>query len=167
MIRLAVHQPVVDALLPHLQAAAPDEEGAFCLLREGRGIKDLRLLAVDVLLPGPEDWDIQNAQLQPGAVYCSRAISHAINEGAGLLFVHSHPDPRFPVGLSPTDVSAVQALGQEFQHLIDGPFGAIVVSPNGWAGVLWTVVGGLLALGLGVGGLAAFLLVKGARRRAL
>ena len=35
------------------------------------------------------------------------------------------------------------------------------------AGVLWTVVGGLLALGLGVGGLAAFLLVKGARRRAL
>jgi hypothetical protein len=34
-------------------------------------------------------------------------------------------------------------------------------------GVLWTVVGGLLALGLGFGGLAAFLLVKGSRGRAL
>jgi molybdopterin/thiamine biosynthesis adenylyltransferase len=142
VIRLALHQPLVEQLVPHVQAAAPNEEGAFCLLRSGQGIEDLRLLATDALLPGPTDWELQHPdQLRPSAVYCSRAISHAINHNAGLLFVHSHPDPRFPVGLSPTDVNAIHALGEEFARLIDGPFGAIVISPNGWAGVLWTPAG--------------------------
>jgi molybdopterin/thiamine biosynthesis adenylyltransferase len=76
--------------------------------------------------------------LRPTAQSISAAISRAITARAGLLFVHSHPDPAFPLGLSAIDREAFNALASTLAPMLDGPFGAVVVHPHGWSGVLWT-----------------------------
>lgn len=138
MIRLAVLEESAESLRNHLALHAPLEAGAFCLLREGRGSNGLRLLASEVLLPGADAWELQEeGVLRPTARYISAAVSRAITTRAGLLFVHSHPDPTFPTGLSSVDRSAFEALACTLAPMLDGPFAAAVVHPHGWSGVLW------------------------------
>lgn len=138
MIRLTFLRDVVDVLEQHFAARAPREEGAFCLLRAGRGIRGLRLLVKDVILPQPGAWEIQTVgQLRPSARWISATISQAIQADAGLLFIHSHPDPRFPVGLSPSDRSAFISLARTIAPMLPGPFAAIVAHEHGWTGFLW------------------------------
>jgi hypothetical protein len=134
MNRLALLQVDVDELLDILNAAAPQESGAFLLLREGRGIRGRRLLAVDPILPPDDAWDRQHeGQLRPSARWISAAISKAVTEHAGLLFVHSHPDPGHPIGFSPIDRTAIRSLAETISPILEGPFGAAVVHPEGWA----------------------------------
>lgn len=121
-----------------LSSSEPNEEGAFYLLRQGKGTHGLRLLAKDLLLPPAGAWERQGRGiLRPKAQWISSAVSCAINANAGLLFIHSHPDPRFPVGLSPTDYEAFESLGRCLAPVLEGPFAAAVVHPHGWSGVLW------------------------------
>jgi hypothetical protein len=63
-------------------------------------------------------------------------VSRSIREHAGLLFLHSHPDPRYPAGFSSTDWSALRQLAAVMPDLLDGPFAAGVVSPHGWTASL-------------------------------
>ncbi len=102
MNRLVLLDKVTDSITRHLAASAPSEEGAFCLLRQGVGPGGSRLLATEVLLPPPGAWECQERdQLRPTAQWLSAAIGRAIEAQAGLLFLHSHPDPRYPLGFSP------------------------------------------------------------------
>jgi hypothetical protein len=135
---LALLASTVKALDRHLRSAAPLEDGAFCLLREGRGADGTRLLATDVLLPPEGAWEARGkGWLRPSARWISAAISRAVQAKAGLLFVHSHPDPEFPLGLSLTDRDAFAALAPVLAPLVDGPFGAVIVHPRGWAAAVW------------------------------
>ncbi len=139
MIRLAVLQEAAEAVRDHLALHVPLEAGAFCLLRQGRGRDGLRLLATHALLPEADAWELQGeGVLRPTARYISAAISRAITAQAGLLFVHSHPDPTFPSGLSAVDRSAFEALARTLAPMLDGPFAAAVVHPEGWSGMLWS-----------------------------
>jgi hypothetical protein len=132
--RLALMHVDVAELGAVLRQAEPRETGAFFLLREGRGVRGRRFLAVDPIFPTDSAWeDQQEGRLRPKAQWISAAISKAANEGAGLLFVHSHPDPGHPLGFSPTDRSALAALGGTISPILDGPFAAAVVHPEGWA----------------------------------
>ncbi|MFB3062016.1 MAG: ThiF family adenylyltransferase, partial [Candidatus Binatia bacterium] len=98
----------------------------------------IRLLATEALTPPPDAWECQEtAMLRPSARFVSAAVSRAITSGAGLMFVHSHPDPRFPVELSQVDLSSFQSLAATLAPMLDGPFAAAVVHPHGWAGVIW------------------------------
>jgi molybdopterin/thiamine biosynthesis adenylyltransferase len=136
MIRLVVLGSVVDRIEAHLRRSSPREDGCFCLVREGRGHTDRRLMAYDVILPPPGAWEAQERdQLRPSAIWLSAALSRAITEEAGLLFVHSHPDARFPPGLSPSDHGAFRSLAATIAPMLDGPFSAAVVHPEGWTGV--------------------------------
>lgn len=133
MNRLALLQideaEVTDVLL----ASAPLEDGCFFLLREGRGQRGRRLLAVDPIFAPPDGWEAQaRDQLRPSARWISATISRAIDERAGLLFVHSHPDPAFPIGFSATDRSAIVSLAETIGPILEGPFAAAVVHPHGW-----------------------------------
>jgi molybdopterin-synthase adenylyltransferase len=137
MIRLALLQTDVDELLDVLAAAAPYESGAFLLLREGRGNSGRRLLAADPIFPPDDAWDRQHeGVLRPTAQWTSAAISKAIANDAGLLFVHSHPDPGHPPGFSDVDVSAITAIAATIGPILEGPFAAAVVHPEGWAAVV-------------------------------
>lgn len=138
MIRLALLEQTVRELNWLLAASAPREQGAFCLLRKGRGISGSRLLATGLLLPPADAWERQGIGiLRPRAQWISAAISCAVQKHAGLLFIHSHPDPRYPVCLSPVDVESFHNLAEHLAPILDGPFAAAVVHPHGWAGVVW------------------------------
>jgi len=139
MNRLALLDQTADIVTRHLVARAPLEEGAFCLLREGKGTVGSRLLATEPLLPPPGAWERQGPdELRPSAQWLSAAIGRAIEAGAGLLFIHSHPSAHFPHGLSPTDRSAFQALASVLAPMLDGPFAAAVVHPDGWYAQVWS-----------------------------
>jgi len=132
--RLALLQVDVEEITDVLGASAPRESGCFLLLREGRGAQGHRFLAVDPILPPPDAWEAQRlGQLRPSARWVSAAISRAVEAGAGLLFVHSHPDPGHPLGFSPSDRSAILALAETIGPILDGLFAAAVVHPTGWA----------------------------------
>ena len=137
MNRLALLDADVDELLDVLHDAQPRESGAFFLLREGCGLRGRRLLAVDPIFPTDDVWEAQHeGQLRPSARWVSVAISRAVAEHAGLLFVHSHPDPGHPVGFSPLDRSTILSLAETIGPILEGPFAAAVVHPEGWAGAV-------------------------------
>lgn len=134
MNRLALLEMDVGELLDILHAAEPRESGAFFLLREGRGVRGRRLLAVDPIFPADDAWEAQHeGLLRPNGRWISAAISRAITENAGLLFVHSHPDPEHPIGFSDLDLSAIRSLAETIGPILEGPFAAAVVHPEGWA----------------------------------
>ncbi len=138
MNKLVLVEQAAQALARHVAASAPLEEGAFCLLRQGRTATGSRLLATHVILPPRGAWERQGRdQLRPSAQWISAAISRAITERAGLLFVHSHPDERFPLGFSLADECAFVALARDLAPMLDGPFAAAIVHPEGWAGTVW------------------------------
>jgi molybdopterin-synthase adenylyltransferase len=136
--RLIIQELAEAEIRSHLQSSAPLEEGAFCLLRSGRGNRGLRLLADDVILPNEDSWEVQTRhQLRPSAQWLSSVISRSIEAQAGLLFIHSHPDAHHPAELSEVDFSAVDSLARTLGPMLDGPFAAAVVHETGWAGALW------------------------------
>lgn len=139
MIRLTLLGQTWQELSWLFSESAPDEQGVFCLLRKGKGTSDSRLLAGDLLLPPPDAWEHQGKGiLRPRAQWISAAVSCAIRAHAGLLFVHSHPDPHFPLGLSQADIEAFESLGRHLSPTLEGSFAAAVVHPHGWAGAVWT-----------------------------
>ncbi len=142
MIRLALLAVDVDEVASFLAASTPREQGCFLLLRQGQGVGDIRYIAVDPILPPEDAWDIQEPhRLRPSSRWISAVISQAIEARAGLMFVHAHPDPAHPPALSPTDVQAMEALGSGIGSMLDGPFAAAVVHPDGWAAAVYSEEG--------------------------
>src|SRR6266550_6564327 len=139
MIRLAILEETARTLRNELLREDGVEHGAFCLLRRGKGHEGVRLLVTETLSPPLDAWEYQEPDmLRPSARWISAAISQAINARAGLLFVHSHPSPNHPLGLSLTDLKSFRALAETVAPILDGPFAAAVVHPEGWAGVKWS-----------------------------
>lgn len=133
MNRLALLQIDVAEITDILLGSAPLEDGCFLLLREGRGVSGRRLLAVDPIFAPADGWEAQAPdQLRPSARWISATISRAVEEKAGLLFIHSHPNPAYPVGFSSTDRSAMVSLAETIGPILEGPFAAAVVHPHGW-----------------------------------
>lgn len=146
MNRLAMLGSVVETIATHLAGSAPLEEGCFCLMHSGRGVSGTRYLVSEVILPPDGAWEIQaRGQLRPSAKWLSAVISQAVRQNAGLLFVHSHPDPLHSPGFSPTDESASGALAEAIEPIIDGTFAVAVVHQNRWAAAL-LIKGALLPI---------------------
>jgi molybdopterin/thiamine biosynthesis adenylyltransferase len=143
MIRLVLRREDADAIEAALDSSGSTEHGCFCLLRAGDGTADVRLVALEPMMPPADAWDDQGAdRLRPSARWISACVSRAVTERAGLLFVHSHPDVGHPIGLSWTDRSATLSLAATIGSVLEGPFAAVAVHPEGWAGSL-VVDGGL------------------------
>ena len=133
MRRLAVPEDTRAHVQDIVNVAAPAEGGCFCLLRAARGRHSRRLLVGEVLPPPADAWDDQHPdRLTPSARWISEVVSAANQQSCGLLFVHSHPDPRHPAGFSRVDRAALAALGPVMAQLLDGPFAAAIVHPAGW-----------------------------------
>jgi molybdopterin-synthase adenylyltransferase len=125
-------------LSAHLAAASPLEQGAFMLVRASRGVDGVRLIGSALILPEGDSWECQGDDvLRPSAVWLSAAISRAIANKAGLLFIHSHPRSEHPPGFSKVDTSAFEDLAQTIAPMLEGPFAAAVVHETGWAGAVW------------------------------
>ena len=114
------------------------EEGAFCVVRQGRTAMGTRLLVTDVILPTPGAWERQGQdQLRPSARGFRRHWPRHRGQSR-TLFLHSHPDARFPVEMSLADRIAFTTLARDLAPMLDGPFAAAVVHPYGWSGTLWS-----------------------------
>ena len=138
MIRMALTEDLSVYLRQLLLDGTLKENGAICLISEGRGQRGTRLLVTCALKVPADAWEHQgDAMLRPSARFISSAVSQANTSGAGLMFVHSHPDPRFPIGFSQVDLSSFRTLAETLSPMLDGSFAAAVVHPHGWAGVLW------------------------------
>jgi molybdopterin-synthase adenylyltransferase len=133
MNRLALLQVDIAEIEDVLSGSAPLEDGCFLLLREGRGARGCRFVAADPIFAPSDGWDSQGrGQLRPSARWISSVISRAIEANAGLLFVHSHPDERFLPDFSDIDEVAILALAETIGPILEGPFAAAVVHPQGW-----------------------------------
>ncbi len=120
-----------------MRTSAPNEEGCFCLLRDGKGANGRRLLVTEAILPPEDAWEAQGRdQLRPSGRWISAVISRAVEEDAGLLFLHSHPDPCHPAGFSPADQEASRALAATIAPILGGPFAVGIVHPTGWIAAL-------------------------------
>jgi hypothetical protein len=156
MIRLALTER--DTLAIHLRFArsAPSEDGAFLLLRSEQTSHGARLVASEPYFPERSEWDrIGPSQLRPSARLLSAMISRSLAARAGVLFIHSHPDPDHPTDFSNVDLRALEALGETIPDLMDGPFAAALDGPGGWCGLLlldqrWTDIDRITAAGSGL-----------------
>lgn len=135
MNRLLVPRELLDIVGQHLDAAAPLEEGLFLLAKSGRTADGVRLVAFDVLLPEADSWDRQgSSELTPSGQWLSVAMSHACARSAGLVLVHSHPNPWHPVGLSQLDLDTFRHLAPALEDVTEHPFAMVAVSSGGWSG---------------------------------
>ena len=134
MHHLALSESAAQEVGTALRAAEPNESGVFLALRETPTRNGTRFIASNVYVPRRSEFDRAGpAILAPSAKLLSKLVSLAEREQAGLLFVHSHPDSRFPVGFSAADLEALCSLSPVMRDLLPGPFAAAVVSPHGWA----------------------------------
>jgi hypothetical protein len=138
MIRLAIVEEITKKLTADLLPGDHLEHGAFCLVHVGNGKHGKRLLVSKVILPPADAWECQGSDmLRPSAKWISAAISNASQAQSGLLFIHSHPNPLHPVGFSVVDEASFRSLAETIAPMLDGPFTAAVIHPEGWAAVLW------------------------------
>ena len=91
-------------LLHHYQKGGLQEDLCFALWRPSTGRSRRTGLVYEVLLPKDGERLLHgNAAFQPG--YMARSIRRAMEDQAGLAFMHSHPSKGWQ-GMSPTDVVA-------------------------------------------------------------
>lgn len=135
MLRASFTEHDVAEFEAAMRSASPLETGAFFLLREASAGGGVRLVASEPYLPDDSEWARRGPDtLTPSSALLSKVTGMAAAARTGLLFVHSHPDPRHPTGFSITDDGALDLLRPVMSDVLDGPFAAAVAGPNGWVG---------------------------------
>ncbi|HEV8111573.1 MAG TPA: ThiF family adenylyltransferase [Planctomycetota bacterium] len=156
MIRLAMTEVDRHLIESHFRSLAPRESGAFLLLFDGASPRGPRLVASRPYFPGADEWEQRGEhQLTPSARLISAMVSFANAMKAGLLFIHSHPNPLHPTAFSRADENALASLAEVMPDLLDGSFAAAVVGPQGWVGRVyragrWLEIERITAAGAGL-----------------
>jgi molybdopterin/thiamine biosynthesis adenylyltransferase len=122
----------------HLRDAYPEETGTFALISEVRlGAPESDIVVRGLVLPSPLDWASKGDDwLTPTTAYINRAVVSASRIGVGLAFVHSHPSPEHPTGLSGIDeISTAKLFGNLSSILGAVPLASLVFTPTTFAGV--------------------------------
>lgn len=138
MYRLLIPSAVWSALDEHLRGAGPSEDGAFLLLREGRGRRDTRLIVHELMLPPRDAWEARGQhRLRPSGQWLSAVIGTAIETNSGLGFVHSHPDAAHPPSLSGLDRSTSIDWSRSLTPTLGRPFLSLVWTPSAVTGLVF------------------------------
>jgi molybdopterin/thiamine biosynthesis adenylyltransferase len=131
--RLAFADHDIREVERQVRESVPLEDGAFFLVRGEETARGRRLVAARPYFPAPDEWERRGpSQLEPTTRLLSRAVGLAQAERAGLLFVHSHPLPGHPTSFSLADERALARMVTVMPDLLDGPFAAAVIGPDGW-----------------------------------
>jgi len=124
------------------EASGREEVGAYFLFKVGNGKRDTRVLVSRVIPPPDSAWETkQNDRLRPSGQWLSAALGEAINDAAGIGFIHSHPAIDHPPELSPIDLETSRAWANTIVPLVEVPFLSLVWSPRGVAGRWYEVSG--------------------------
>src|SRR5207248_9064126 len=107
----------------------PREEGAFLLIRVGRGNSGVRMLAHEILLPPPNGWESRGPdRLRPAGQWVSAVIGSAIETSSGFAFMHSHPGRSHRTALSPLDRETSIEWSKSLTRTVGRPFAPLVWS---------------------------------------
>jgi len=135
MYRLMFEKQIWNQLDAHLRSASPNEDGAFFLVRPGRGNSHCRLIVHELLLPPETGWESSGLHnLRPSGQWLSAVIGAAIECGSGVGFIHSHPDPSHPPSLSGVDRQTSIEWSRTITPTVDRPFLSMIWTPNGSTG---------------------------------
>lgn len=126
------------ALAGHFESSGKREDGAFLLIRSGISAQGERILVQRLLLPPKGALERQGQDfLRPSGQWLSSVIGSAVDARCGLAFIHSHPDPSHPPGLSSLDWDTSIRWSRTLAPMLDGPFASLVWSPRGVAGLVF------------------------------
>jgi hypothetical protein len=116
-----------------------EEQAAFVFAEVVTEDAEIRFTAVDYYLARPDDFEYQSGYhitLTDEAL--ARVIKMAWDRQSALVELHSHPDSRFPIGFSPSDMSGFEQMVPHVRWRLSGkPYLAIVVGPEGFDALVW------------------------------
>jgi len=134
---VAFAEGVNTRLLEHLLREDRQEDLAFALYTQSVGATRTTALIHTVVLPGPGERNVHgNASFN--AAYLERVARLALQEGAGIAFLHSHP-VRGWQAMSPDDITAETYLASVADGYTDHPLVGLTVGTDGtWSARFWT-----------------------------
>lgn len=143
MVAIRIQQETYDTLTGHLMAAAPEETGTLALLGACHGEGPIPDLVVRELLPPESDeWEGKGEDwLTPTTSYLNRAAVAADRLHLGVAFIHSHPNPNHPAGLSAVDRHSTRKMFSNMGDVLGRvPLASLVFTSKSFAGV--AIIGG-------------------------
>lgn len=131
-----------DELCAHLIRDDYDEDLCFALYNPSIGIRRVTALLNKVILP--EEGDRQrHGNVSFNAQYFKRVCQLAIQEGCGIMFLHSHPGDGWQ-GMSEDDIVAETTMAPTAEILTGFPLVGLTVGHDGeWSGRCWHNVNGV------------------------
>lgn len=133
---VAIPSPVNQDLVQHLLRADGQEDLCFALWYPSRGTTRTTALIYESLLPLNGERTVHgNASFLPR--YFERAIGTAVEKGAGLAFLHSHPAPGWQ-GMSDDDIRAEQGHAAAALGATGLPLVGLTLGTDGaWSARFW------------------------------
>lgn len=117
-----------------------DEQAAFVFATASGNGADIRFEAADHYLAGADDLEHQSGyHITMTDDALGRVIKMAWDRQTALVELHSHPDPCFPIGFSPSDLSGFEQVVPHVRWRLKGqPYLAVVVGPGGFDALVWS-----------------------------
>src|SRR5687768_13968207 len=137
---IAIPTAVHEAAVAHLLRPDGQEDLCFALWYPSQGRERSTALIERLLLPRPGERHVhRNASFQPH--YFQRVLHEAAAAGAGLAFMHSHPDDGWQ-GMSEDDIDAELGHAPPAFGATELPLVGLTVGTDGaWSGRFWERVG--------------------------
>ena len=130
------HSILKQHLLQHFEKGQLQEDLCFALWRKSTSSDRTSALIDEVLVPAPDERLLHgNASFMPE--YMARAIRQALDNRAGLAFLHSHPGPGWQ-GMSQPDVVAERDILAYPTAATELPLVGLTMGSDGyWSARFW------------------------------
>lgn len=124
-------------LRSHLVREDGQEDVCYALWYYGQGSDRLTALLFEPILPLPGERHV-HGNASTTAEYLGRAIQIATDKGAGVVFLHSHPDPGWQ-DMSPDDVATERRQAVMVKATTGKPLVGLTLGTDGsWSARFWT-----------------------------
>jgi hypothetical protein len=117
----------------HLLRADGQEDLTFALWRPSAGRSRQTALLTEVLLPRPGERTV-HGNVGFGPPFLERAFDEALEAGAGISFLHSHPGGRGWQGMSGDDVAAEEGIAAQVLAVTGLPLVGLTMAGDGSLG---------------------------------
>ena len=126
------------ALVAHLDRADGQEDLCFALWRPSQGRDRLTALVAEPILPEEGERRV-HGNVSFESRYYQRALTCALEQEAGLAFLHSHPNGRGWQGMSSDDIAAETGKAAQTLAATGLPLVGLTLATGdgGWSARLW------------------------------
>lgn len=124
-----IHQELQDHLLQHYRRGLRDEDLCFALYRPSAGLTRMTALIEEVIIPTAADRTV-HGNVSFNASFITKVIGMALEKGAGIAFLHSHPFPGWQ-DMSRDDILAETMLAPRVQAVTGLPLVGLTVGDDG------------------------------------